>query len=193
MQTAFFAFFQRIREPGVSAAGQAAVCAPISGGPTRRKRCKDRSLRSQSRADFLISIAVAQNGCCLEQFSLPGRHCRPLSFLSLCSAFTLTARVLSRRPPPSLSLCLSLCGSTAVLQPSLLAFTTPHSWRRYSCDLCLHLVMAFSFASPEYSHPKPSGGEPPIRALASSYEFSPDPTHRAHSTASFNCGHHCSQ
>lgn len=116
-----------------------------------------------------------------------------LSLSSLLCFHFNSSRAVAQASPLSLPLSVSQCGSTAVLQPSLLAFTTPHSWRRYSCDLCLHLVMAFSFASPEYSHPKPSGGEPPIRALASSYEFSPDPTHRAHSTASFNCGHHCSQ
>lgn len=115
----------------------------------------------------------------LFQVGLLGRHCRSPCFLPSLYKGAL----FSHRPchcVSSLPAALTSCVTTLHLN-----------------EIMLWLVFTFGdglfLASPEYSHPKPSGGEPPIRAHASAYEFSPDPTHRAHSTTSFNCGHHCSQ
>lgn len=146
----------------------------------RSKPCKGCSPWFQSVADFIISIAVAQNGCCLEQFPLPGRlveHGVSLfsHFTALSHTHTRSVLVCERVSPTALTSCI----------------TTQHR------KIILWLVFTFGdgllLASPEYSHPKPSGGEPPIRAHVRAYEFSPNPTHRAHGTASFHCGHCCPQ
>lgn len=68
----------------------------------RAKPCQGCSLRLQSGADFIISIAAVQNGCCLEQFSLPGRLPEQAAlppFLSFCH-FSHAGRSV-RVPQPS--------------------------------------------------------------------------------------------
>jgi len=60
----------------------------------RSKPCEGRPARPQSGADFIISLAVAQNGCFLEQFSLPGR----LAGEGIaCLKFFFTALILTAR------------------------------------------------------------------------------------------------
>lgn len=100
-------FFSRISRRPSFLLQDRRLCAPRSS-VFRSKPCKGCSPRSQSAADFIISIVVAQNGCCLEQFSLPGRlgeqplifcphvncaHCLTHTGLSCVSSHTLCYNV----------------------------------------------------------------------------------------------------
>lgn len=92
-------------DPRVPFAGQATVRASITAGPSRAEPCAGCSPRSRSVVDWIISIAVAQNGCCLEQFPLPGR---------LVALFLCPRSPFSRWSPHSLfvlffSVSLSVC------------------------------------------------------------------------------------
>lgn len=78
----------------------------------RSKPCKGCFPRSQSGADFIISIAVVQNGRCLEQFSLPGRlaeHALLASSLSVCH-FSHAGH--SVRVQAALTPCMASCSTS---------------------------------------------------------------------------------
>lgn len=93
----------------------------------RSEPCEGCPARHPPPADYIISVAATpQNGCCLEQFPLPGKAAGGAvsSGRSRCHKRARTR------------------GSVSALPASVASFSQ-RSTLRHSCALCLHLVTAF--------------------------------------------------